>query len=64
MTESFEKYNFISNQIKFYTTDEGKKKLERLLPILRSTLEYNRNHLLSLSSNDVWNSLKDLYKNN
>jgi hypothetical protein len=64
MTESFEKYNFISNQIKFYTTDEGKKKLERLLPILRSTLEYNRNHLLSLSSNDVWNSLEDLYKNN
>jgi hypothetical protein len=64
MTESFEKYNFISNQIKFYTTDEGKKKLERLLPILRSTLEYNRNHLLSLSSDDVWNSLEDLYKNN
>lgn len=64
MPESFEKYNLISNQIKFYTTEEGKKKLEQLLPTLRNTLEYNRNHLLSLSSDDLWNSLEDLYKNN
>ena len=64
MPESYEKYNLISDQIKFYTTDEGKKKLERILPILRSTLEYNRNHLLSLSSDDLWTSLEDLYKNN
>jgi tellurite resistance-related uncharacterized protein len=64
MPETFEKYNFISNQIKFYTTEEGKKKLEQVLPTLRSTLEYNRNHLLSLSSDDVWNSLEQLYKNN
>ena len=63
MPESFEKYNLISDQIKFYTTDAGKQKLERLLPILRRTLEYNRNHLLSLSSDDLWNSLEDLYKN-
>lgn len=63
MPESFEKYNLISDQIKFYTTDEGKKKLARLFPILRSTLEYNRNHLLALSSDDLWNSLEDLYKN-
>ncbi len=64
MPENFEKYNFISNQIRFYTTEEGKKKLEQLLPTLRSTLEYNRNHLLSLSSDDVWNSLEQLYENN
>jgi hypothetical protein len=64
MPESFEKYNFISDQIKFYTTDKGKKRLKKLLPTLRNTLEYNRNHLLSLSSDDVWNSLEDLYKNN
>jgi hypothetical protein len=64
MPESFEKYNFISDQIKSYTTDKGKKRLKKLLPTLRNTLEYNRNHLLSLSSDDVWNSLEDLYKNN
>jgi hypothetical protein len=64
MPESFEKYNLVSDQIKFYTTEEGKKKLEQLLPTLRSTLEYNRNHLLSLSSDDVWNSLEQLYENN
>jgi len=64
MPETFEKYNFISDQIKFYTTEEGKKKLEQLLPTLKATLEYNRNHLLSLSSNDVWNSLEKLYEKN
>lgn len=64
MSETFEKYNFISDQIKFYTTEEGRKKLEQLLPTLRSTLEHNRNHLLSLSSDDVWNSLEQLYTNN
>lgn len=64
MPESFEKYNLISDQIKFYTTDEGKRKLKQMLPILRNTLEYNRNHLLSLSPDDLWNSLEDLYKNN
>lgn len=62
MPETFEKYNFISDQIKFYTTEEGKKKLAQLLPTLRATLEYNRNHLLSLSSDDVWNSLEKLYE--
>lgn len=64
MPESFEKYNLISDQINFYTTDEGKEKLKQIFPIIRSTLEYNRNHLLSLSSDDLWNSLEDLYKNN
>ena len=64
MPESFEKYNLVSDQIKFYTTDEGKRKLKHMLPILRNTLEHNRNHLLSLSSDDVWNSLENLYKNN
>ena len=64
MPESFEKYNLISDQIKFYTTDEGKEKLKQLFPILRSTLEYNRNHLLSLSSDDLWNSLEKLYQDN
>ena len=64
MPESFEKYNLVSEQIKFYTTDEGKKKLDRIFPILRNTLEYNRNHLMALSSDDVWNSLEQLYKNN
>ena len=64
MLENFEKHNFISEQIKFYTTYEGKKKLQQIFPILRDTLEYNRNHLLALSSNDLWNSLEDLYKNN
>ena len=59
-----EKYNLVSDQIKYYTTEKGKKRLIKLLPTLRSTLEYNRNHLLSLSSNDVWNSLENLYKNN
>lgn len=60
MPESFEKHDFITDQIKFYTTDEGKKKLEQIFPILRDTLEYNRNHLLSLSVDDLWDSLKDL----
>jgi hypothetical protein len=60
MPEGFEKHDFIANQIKFYTTDEGKKKLEQVFPILRDTLEYNRNHLLSLSVDDLWDSLKDL----
>jgi hypothetical protein len=64
MPETLEKYNLISDQIKFYTTDEGREKLKQLLPVLRSTLEYNRNHLLSLSSNDVWNSLEKLYSDN
>ena len=64
MPETIEKYDFISDQIKFYTTDEGKEKLKQIFPILKSTLEYNRNHMLSLSSDDVWNSLEQLYKNN
>jgi hypothetical protein len=64
MPESFEKYNFISDQIKFYTTEEGREKLKQIFHILRSILEYNRNHLLSLSSDDVWNSLEQLYENN
>ena len=64
MPESFEKHNFISDQIKFYTTDEGKKKLQQIFPILRNTLEYNRNHLLSLSVDDLWDSLKQLYEDN
>ena len=64
MPDTLEKYNFISDQIKFYTTDKGRKRLKKSLPILRSVLEYNRNHLLSLSSNDVWNSLENLYKDN
>jgi hypothetical protein len=62
MPDSFEKYDFITDQIKFYTTDEGKKKLEQIFPIIRSTLEYNRKHLLSLSSGDIWNSLPELYE--
>lgn len=62
MPDSFEKYDFITDQIKFYTTDEGKKKLEQIFPIIRSTLEYNRKHLLSLSSDDIWNSLPELYE--
>ncbi len=62
MPETFEKYDFIANQIKFYTTDAGQRKLRKLMPTLRSTLEYNRNHLLSLSSDDVWKSLEQLYK--
>lgn len=64
MPETFEKYNFISDQIKFYTTDEGREKLKQLRPTLKSILEYNRNHLLSLSSDDVWNSLEKLYEKN
>ena len=64
MPETIEKYDFISDQIKFYTTDEGREKLKQIFPILRSILEYNRNHLLSLSSDDVWNSLEQLYENN
>ena len=64
MPETIEKYDFISDQIKFYTTDEGKEKLKQIFPILKSTLEYNRNHMLSLSSDDVWNSLEQLYENN
>lgn len=62
MLETFEKYNLISNQIKFYSTNRGKKRLKELLPQLRATLEHNRNHLMSLTSDDVWNSLEQLYK--
>lgn len=62
MEPGFEKYKFISDQIEYYTTDAGKEKLKQLLPALKDKLEFNRNHLLSLSVDDVWNSLPNLYK--
>lgn len=61
MDDDFKKTKFICKQIEYYTTHDGKKKLKQILPALKATLTHNRNHLLSLSYNDVWNSLPELY---
>ena len=62
MDDDFKKTKFICDQIEYYTTDAGKEKLKQILPSLKDTLVHNRNHLLSLSYDDVWASLPDLYK--
>jgi hypothetical protein len=61
MDDDFKKTKFICKQIEYYTTDAGKKKLKQILPKLKTTLTHNRNHLLSLSYDDVWVSLPELY---
>lgn len=61
MDDDFKKTKFICDQIEYYTTDAGKEKLKQILPSLKDTLAHNRNHLLSLSYDDVWASLPDLY---
>lgn len=61
MDDDFKKTKFICKQIEYYTTNAGKKKLKKILPKLKATLTHNRNHLLSLSYDDVWVSLPELY---
>lgn len=63
MEDNVNKIEFIGEQVNFYTTDEGKKKLEQVIPTILKKLEFNRNHLLSLNIDDVWKSIENLYKN-
>ena len=58
---SFEKFDFISDQIAQYCTDEGKYRLQCLMPEILETAEYNRQKFLNLDHHQIW---ADLGKNN
>lgn len=58
MDYGFEKIKFITDQVKQYTTPEGKKKLESLMPQLRETLAHNRERFISQDIYDKYANLK------
>lgn len=48
------KLDFITEQIKFYTTDIGKAKLLAALPEVLEVIEYNRQVFLNKDGNEFW----------
>lgn len=51
---SISKLKLIVDQIKFFTTEEGKEKFNKVLPEVCGVLEHNRKKLLNSNAYDFW----------
>lgn len=59
MDDNLDKYKFIVDQIAQYSSDEGRMLLRAKLPLIKSTLEYNRNLYLTTDFYETWAGLQD-----
>lgn len=54
---NLDKLIFICEQIKYYNTEEGIKKLKKVTPTLKDKLLYNRNHFIKYDWYQMWKKL-------
>lgn len=60
MPYGIDKFMFIADQVKQYTTKQGKEKLMRILPSLKEKMMRNRQRFLDVDHYDKWANLKNL----